>query len=158
LEQVRFARVVTLAAGGAITAAAYGIDLLVADRNILEMMPRSFNCFLVPLGVLFLLGMFAPFVGMRAAVCGSLVSFVTAVSIAYAKELYGLQHELSFTWILPGAVGLGLLVGLAGSLFDRSHEAQTAGLTWFTRHQLPLVDHRLFADWVIDEVKKRKAT
>ena len=156
-QQVRFARGVTLAAGSAITAAAYGIDLLVKDRNILEMMPRSFNCFLVPLGVLFLLGMFVPRCGPRAAVGGALAALATAVSIAYAKELYGLQRELSFTWILPGALGVGLLVGLAGCLFDRAREAQTAGLTWFTRRELPLIDHRLFADWVIDEAKKREA-
>jgi SSS family solute:Na+ symporter len=156
-EQVRFARLVTFAAGSAITLSAYGLDRLTADRNILEMMPRSFNCFLVPLGTMFLLGMFAPRVGARAAVAGALVALLSAVSIAYARELYG-TRELSFTWVLPGALGLGILTGLLLSFFDRARAAQTAGLTWFSRHELPLIDHRLFADWVIEEARRRKAT
>jgi len=154
-EQVRFARGVTLVAGSAITLSAFGLDLLTKDRNILEMMPRSFNCFLVPLGTLFLLGIFCPRCGARAAVLAALVALASAVSIAYARELYGLARDLSFTWILPGSLALALAVGVVASVVDRSQRRQTAGLTWFTRHQVPLVDHRLFAAWAIADAKKR---
>jgi SSS family solute:Na+ symporter len=157
LEQVQFARIVTLAAGTAITCAGYGLELLTRDRNIMEMMPRTFNCFLVPLGGLFLLGIFVPRCGARAAVVASLAALVTAVSIAYAKELYGVTREVSFTWVLPGALGVVLTLGLIGSRFDRSRRDQTAGLTWFTRHQVPLIDHRLFAPWVVEDACKRQA-
>jgi SSS family solute:Na+ symporter len=156
-EQVRFAQIITLVAGVCITASAYGMDTLVRDRNILEMMPRSFNCFLMPIGVLFLLGMFAPFVGTRAAVCGAVVALATAISIAYARELYGFR-EVSFTLVMPGALVAGLLVGLLGGVLDRPRREQTAGLTWFTRHQTPLIDHRLFAPWVIEEATRREAS
>jgi SSS family solute:Na+ symporter len=156
-DQVRFARIVTLVAGLCITASAYALDTLVRDRNILEMMPRSFNCFLMPLGTLFLLGMFAPFVGKRAAVLAALAAFATAVSIAYGKDLYGLEKDLSFTWVLPGALGVGLAVGMIVGLADRSNREQTAGLTWFTRHEIPRIDHRLFADWAIEDAEKRQS-
>ena len=60
----------TFVLGTFITAAAYGLDLLTRDRNIIEMMARSFNCFTGPLGGLFLLGMFVPRCGNRAATRG----------------------------------------------------------------------------------------
>jgi Na+/proline symporter len=147
-EQVRFARLVTLGAGVCITISAFGIDVLTRDRNILEMMPRSFNCFLVPIGAMFLLGVFVPRCGARAAVLAALAALVTAIAIAYAKELFGIR-ELSFTWVLPGALGVALAVGLLGSMLGRPRPDQIAGLTWFTRRQIPLIDHRLFADWAI---------
>lgn len=153
-EQVRFARLVTLFAGTAITLSAYALNELTADRNIMEMMPRSFNCFLMPLGLLFLFGIFAPFAGARAAVVASLVALVTAVGIAYAKQLFGLERDISFTWVLPGALVVGAAAGLLASLFDRPQREHVAGLTWFTRRQVPLIDHRLFAEWVIEESKQ----
>jgi len=148
-NEVRFAKMVTLVAGLCITAAAYALNLLVKDRNILEMMPRSFNCFLVPLGGMFFLGFFVPRCGPRAAVLASLTALVTAVSLAYSRELYGIVDErgrpLSFTLILPVTFGVLLVVGLAGSVFDRATPDQTAGLTWFTRRQRPNIPPHLLA-------------
>jgi SSS family solute:Na+ symporter len=146
-----FARAVTLVAGLAITASAYWLNMLVKDRNILEMMPRSFNCFLMPLGGMFFIGFFMPWVGRRAAFAAAATAFATAVSIAYAKELYGVERNISFTWILPAAFTAAVLVGGLLGLVDRSTEAQRAGLTWFTRRQLPHIPHHLIADWVLKE-------
>ena len=151
---MRFAKGVTLVAGLCITAAAYLLNLLVHDRNILEMMPRSFNCFLVPLGGMFFLGFFVPRCGSRAAVAASLAALVTAVSVAYSKELFGVEdggRPLSFTLILPGAFLVLLVVGLAGSLLDHPRPEQVAGLTWFTRRQLPAIPRHLIADWVLKQ-------
>jgi len=155
-HSVRFARVVTLVAGLCITLAAYGLDRITAGRNILEMMPRSFNCFLMPLGTLFILGMFVPRCGPRAAVFGAVAAFATAVSIAYAKELYGVK-ELSFTWILPGALAVGLSVGIVGGIWDRSRPEQVAGLTWFTRHAIPKIDRQLIAPWLLKEIESKES-
>src|SRR5262249_13026524 len=150
------AGVVRLVAGAAVRLAAYALNELTADRNIMEMMPRSFNCFLMPLGLLFLFGIFAPFAGPRAAVVASLVALTTAVGIAYAKPLFGLEKDISFTWVLPGARVVGAAAGLLVSWFGRPQREQVAGLTWFTRRQVPLIDHRLFAEWVIEESKQRQ--
>ena len=152
--QIRFARMITLAAGFFITLSAYGINLLTKDRNILEMMPRSFNCFLIPLGGLFILGMFAPFCGTRAAVTASVSSLATAIGIAYAKELFGLQKEISFTWVLPGALAVLLSVGLLMSLIDRPRRERIKGLTWFGRREVPDIDRRLIAPWVLEKAEK----
>lgn len=150
-----FARRVTLVAGLSITVAAYLLNLLMKDRNIVEMMPRSFNCFLIPLGGMFFLGFFVPRCGPRAAIAASVAALIAAVSLAYARELYGVAdaagRPLSFTIVLPGAFLVLLAVGLVGSLFDRSRPEQTAGLTWFTRRQLPAIPRHLIADWVLKE-------
>ena len=63
----------------------------------------------------------------------------TAVSIAYAKELYGLERNLSFTLILPTALLVMMAVGLLASLFDRPTPERVVGLTWLTRRQLPAI-------------------
>lgn len=148
-DSVRFAKMVTLVAGLSITVAAYLMNLLVKDRNILEMMPRSFNCFLVPLGGMFFLGFFVPRCGSRAAIVASVAALITAVSLAYSKELYGIADErgrpLTFTLILPATFVVMLATGLIGSLFDRSTPKQTSGLTWFTRHQAPNLPPHLVA-------------
>jgi SSS family solute:Na+ symporter len=145
-SQVGFARLVTLTAGVFIIASAFVLDRISADRNLIEMMPRSFNCFLVPLGGMFLLGFFVPFVGGWAAVAGSVAGFVTAIAIAYGKELLGLERNLSFTLVLPGSLLVMLTVALGISLFDRPPARQVRGLTWFTRHQRPEIPARLIAE------------
>jgi len=148
-ESVRFAKRVTLVAGSCITAAAYALNLLVKDRNILEMMPRSFNCFLVPLGAMFFLGFFVPRCGPKAAMAASMAGLATAISLAYSRELFGITDErgrpLSFTLILPVTFAVSLVVGLLGSLVNRSRPEQVAGLTWFTRHDRPRIPDHLVA-------------
>jgi SSS family solute:Na+ symporter len=144
-----FARLIVLLTGILVTFAAYGLNELVADRNMLEMMPRSFNCFLVPLGLMFFLGFFVPRVGSRAAVLGAVASYYTAISIAYFKEIYGHDSNLSLTLILPSAFVVGFVVAVLFSLIDRSTPKQVAGLTWFTRHELPDIPKHLIAEWVL---------
>ncbi|MCZ2340551.1 MAG: sodium/solute symporter [Bacteroidales bacterium] len=144
--EIRFARIITLAAGLLITAAAFGLDHLTGDRNILEMMPRSFNCFLVPIGGLVLLGMFVPYCGQRTAILAAVMGFVAAGNLAYAQAIYGLEQEVSFTWVLPGALLIVFLIGMFGGLFDRSTAAQRDGLTWFTQNQRPQIPPHLLAE------------
>jgi len=148
-----FARLVTLGTGLMITSAAFGLNLLVKDRNILEMMPRSFNCFLVPLGVLFFLGFFVPRVGSLGAIVGAISAWVSAISLAYTKEIYGVDRNLSFTVILPTAFVVGGVAALLVSLVQRSSVKQIAGLTWMTRHELPSIPQHLVAEWVLKNDK-----
>lgn len=151
MSDMRFARLVTFFAGLLITVAAYLLNMLVQDRNILEMMPRSFNCFLVPLGGLFFLGFFVPRCGHRAVLVASLAALATAIGLAYSRELFGISdggRSLSFTLILPSAFVVLVSVGLLGSLVDRSSPRQHTGLTWFSRHRRPDIPEHLLADHV----------
>jgi len=147
-SEIRFARWITLAAGVGITVSAFGLNELTGDRNIIEMMPRSFNCFLVPIGGLIFLGLFIPYCGQRAALVATLAGLLTAVAIAYAQPIFGLQREISFTWVMPGALLVIFTTGALGGLLDRSSPTQRAGLTWFTFHQRPSLPPHLIADSV----------
>lgn len=126
---LRGAKLLTFALGISITLAAYGLDALTRGRNIIEMMSRSFNCFTGPLGGVFLLGMFAPRVGNRAATIGGIVGLAVSIGIAYGRELFGLEQSISFTWIQPVSLLATIAVGLLLSSLDprRSLEAE---LTW----------------------------
>lgn len=145
-SEIRFARIITLAAGVFITVTAFALDHVTGDRNILEMMPRSFNCFLVPIGGLVLLGMFVPYCGQRAAVLAAGLGFIAAVNLAYARPFYGLEQEVSFTWVLPGALLVVFMVGILGGFLDRASSAQRDGLTWFTLHRRPQIPPHLIAE------------
>jgi SSS family solute:Na+ symporter len=112
-------KLTTLALGLFITAAAYGLDLLTRDRNIIDMMGRSFNCFTGQLGGLFLLGMFVPRCGNAGATVAGLVGTVVAISIAYSKELFDMEQSISFTWVLPCSLAATLLVGALSTLLHR---------------------------------------
>jgi SSS family solute:Na+ symporter len=109
----------TLALGLAVTLAAYGLDELTRDRNIIEMMSRSFNCFTGPLGGLFLLGMFTRRVGNRAATAAGIVGLATSLGLAYGKELFGLERSISFTWVQPCSLAATIVVGVLLSFLDR---------------------------------------
>jgi SSS family solute:Na+ symporter len=126
---LRGAKLLTLALGIAITVTAYGLDRLTAGRNIIEMMGRSFNCFTGPLGGVFLLGMFAPRVGNRAATAGGLAGLAVSIGIAYGRELFGLEQSISFTWIQPCSLATTIGVGLLLMPLD-PRPALKSELTW----------------------------
>jgi SSS family solute:Na+ symporter len=124
------ASVLTVALGLSITAAAYGLDKLTAGRNIIEMMSRSFNCFTGPLGGMFMLGMFAPRVGNRAATAAALVGVSTSISLAYGDKLYGLSKAPSFAWVQPGSLVVTMVAGLLLMSLD-PRRVLRGELTWF---------------------------
>lgn len=105
-NHVAAARWLTAAMGLLITFAAYGLDRLTGDRNIVELMPSSFNCFTGSLGGLFFVGMFLPRANCRVAVVATLCGLAVSVAIAYSQPLSGLAAELC-RGIAPLAGGLG---------------------------------------------------
>ena len=135
-EDVTFARGITLAAGLFIIVAAFGMDRLTGDKNIIEMLPRTFNCLTGVLGGLFLVGMFLSWVGERAVIIAAICGLATAIGIAYSKEIFGMETPISFTWVMPGSllVTLAMSAGLGAVLNER---AARPGFTWFTRDKEP---------------------
>lgn len=116
-------KLTTFALGLFITVAAYCLDLLTRERNIIDMMGRSFNCFTAPLGGLFLLGIFVPRCGNKGATAAGIVGVVVSISIAFSQELYGLKQSISFTWVLPCSLAATLLVGFASALLPSERRA-----------------------------------
>lgn len=141
-SHVGAARWMSLAAGLCITAIAYALNPLTRTDNIVAMMQRTFNIFVAPMGGLFLVGIFLPHVGGRAAVLASLSGLLASLSLAYSKHLIGV--EFSFTLIIPGSLLVVLLAAVFG-IFDRPLPAQIAGLTWWSRRESPKIDPNLLA-------------
>lgn len=141
------ARWLTLIIGVAITLVAMGLDGVSASRNIVEMMPRTFNCFTAPLGGLFLIGIFLPFVTGRAIVPATILGLLTSMSLAFAKEWFHLEHDVSPMWVMPTSLWVMTLAAVLFSWFDHPSPETTFGLTWFTRRQEVLMDLPLDKDF-----------
>jgi SSS family solute:Na+ symporter len=144
-DPVRLAQAITLAAGLFITFAAYGLSYLPSEWGIVDAMPRTFNAITAPLGGLFLIGMFLPFVRAGAAYAATLLGIAAAAAMGYFKQLgdqlvaWGVLEtalpSLSFTWIMPTALGVTITSAMLLSLIDPSARRDLAGLTWFSRKE-----------------------
>jgi SSS family solute:Na+ symporter len=135
------ARLMTLGMGLATTAIALGVAWLAQSsaKNIFDLMPRTFNMFLGPLGSLFLIGMFLPRATGRTTVPAVLLALVTSVVWSYCKEILGTSFDLSISW----AVALPCIVGFTlAALFSLAFEpgAGHAGrrFTWWEVMRRPL--------------------
>jgi len=112
-------------------------------------MPRTFNAITAPLGGLFLIGMFLPRAGQRAAMIGSACGLLTSISMGYLEPFgnffvkAGLLTQapptLSFTWIMPSALLVTFTVAWIVSRFESPSDKSLAGLTWSTRKQQGLL-------------------
>ena len=138
-EHVRFAQVLTLIGGVSITLAAIGLDRWTGEWNIVDMMPRSFNCFTGAMGGLFFIGMFMRRAGSRTALIAATCGLATSFAIAYSQEIFSLQTPISFTWIMPGSLSVTLAVAWILSRFEPVDLHAAQGWTWFARHHEPEV-------------------
>ena len=135
---LRSAMFMTFVLGIFMTGAAYALDLLPAEekKNLFEMMPKTFNCYLTPLAALFFIGMFLPRAGTAAAVTGAIAGLVASLLLAYPRAI-GLTDSsgngLSFTLVMPGSLAIAILTGLAVSAVWPASSRPRAGLTWWNR-------------------------
>ncbi|MBW3597080.1 MAG: sodium/solute symporter [Planctomycetes bacterium] len=139
------ARVITLAAGSFITVAAYQLSYLPTEWGIVDAMPRTFNAITGPLGGLFLMGMFLPFVRGRAAFVATITGLGVAVVLGYWKQigeqfvawgwLETAPRALSFTLVMPTAVLAVFATAAVLSIIDTAPKRDLSGLTWYSRNR-----------------------
>ncbi|MCH8043509.1 MAG: sodium/solute symporter [Planctomycetes bacterium] len=144
-SHVAGARWITLVAGLFITVAAFCLKFLPPGWGIIDAMPRTFNAITAPLGGLFLMGMFMPFVRGRAAVAGTSCGILTSILIGYYGQIGWVLHKLgviadltptlSPNWVMPCAMTVTIASAALFSLFDRSGAKDLAALTWYTRRE-----------------------
>jgi SSS family solute:Na+ symporter len=132
-RQVKAARLLTFFLGLLITLAAYGLDLLPGQGNIVEMMARTFNSFIGSLGGLFFIGMFMPRAGNAAAVLATFCGLAASLVLGYGDAWGLLPARVSFTLIVPGSLAASLLAGLLLSFVFPRPQHPLDGLTWFSR-------------------------
>ncbi|MFN5291333.1 MAG: sodium:solute symporter family transporter [Planctomycetia bacterium] len=146
-NKLAFATRITLLGGLVSTILAFGIDLLVKDRNIVEMMPRSFNCFTAPLGGMFLVGIFIPQIRAKATVGAALIALFAAVLVSYGKEIFGLERNISFTLVMPISLAVMVVSAVFLNLVIQEPSKDISGLTWFSMNEKPNMDPSLVSDF-----------
>lgn len=147
-SNVDLAMLLTLAAGLAITLAAFGLCYLPSRWGIVAAIPRTFNAITGPLGGLFVLGMFVPQSRSFTAIVATLAGLAASIAMGYLQQIGDLLvrggicaerlPELSFTWIQPASLFVTVATGIVLACVDRAFFASAAhpvpkGLTWFTR-------------------------
>ncbi len=80
-------RLLTLLAGGFITAAAYGLSYLPDKWGAVDAMPRTFNAITPAMGGLFLVAIFLPRVSGKAVCGGVLLGLITSITLGYFTEI-----------------------------------------------------------------------
>jgi len=97
--------------------------------NFLEVTKKTANLLTVPIALLFIFAFFVPFANPAGVWIGWFAAFATAVLIAFGGDIFGRHPEtdlapVSFQWIAPGALSVGLVTGLiACKLFQRKVKA-----------------------------------
>ncbi|MBC7967391.1 MAG: hypothetical protein H7Z17_15860 [Fuerstia sp.] len=86
--------------------------------NLIERCFKLINLLTAPLFVLFFLALFVPWANAIGAWLGLLTSIATAVCIAYSYDM-GLPLTISFVWIIPCSLLVGVTVGTAASAMTR---------------------------------------
>jgi SSS family solute:Na+ symporter len=127
------ARLLTLLLGACCTLIALGVSQLAqsSGKNIIDLMPRTFNMFLGPLGCLFLIGMFLPRATARTALPAVCAALAISISWSYCRELFGTPFDLSISWaiVVPCCTGF-LLAAVLSSIVDNGKEHSGRRYTW----------------------------
>ncbi|QDU80208.1 Sodium/glucose cotransporter [Polystyrenella longa] len=86
--ELRLARTLTASMGLLIVVSTIFIYHLSKGTDLISICQKGFNCFLGPLGGLFFVGVFSPYVSSRSAILGVLVGEVVGVCASYSQELF----------------------------------------------------------------------
>lgn len=135
-SHVSRARLMTVVIGVVVTGAAIALDSITGESNIVEMLPRSFNCFTGAMGGLFLVGMFLPRASWRSAVAAAACGLAMSFCLAYGQELFGLERPFSFTWVMPGSLATCMFTAYVFSRFEPAGVVGEPGLTWATKDEI----------------------
>lgn len=159
-KRLNLARVMTLLLGGMTTCIALGVAWLAhsSGKNIFDLMPKTFNMFIGPLGSLFLIGMFLPRSTGRTATPAVLMAVGVSILWNYWKEILSIpfvwqfaRHafeqpfDLSIMWSYGVACVSGLVFAVVLSLiFEKGDDHPGLQFTWWAvmRRPLPSPDVR----------------
>ena len=111
-------RLIGIAMGGLGVLLAVGITLGMerSGWNLVELSGRVVNLFVGPLAVLFFAGMLLRRSNAMSVLIGFVVSLLTSFYIAFSQQIFGVEQQLSFIWIIPVSFMLGFIVTAIVSL------------------------------------------
>lgn len=91
--ELRLARYLTASMGLIIVAATIWLHHLSKETNIIDLCQRSFNCFLGPLGGIFVLGMFSRRATAATVIPAVLVGETVGIGGSYSREIFNWLHN-----------------------------------------------------------------
>ena len=140
-DRLGTARILTLAMGLATTLVALAVARLAmsSNKNIIDLMPRTFNMFLGPLGAMFLIGMFLPRVTGRTVTPAVLLALGISICWSYCREIFGTPYDLSISWAIAVPCTVGIFsAALLSLILDRGGYHAGRDFTWWAVMRRPL--------------------
>ena len=118
-RHVRTARLLAVGIGATVVLASSLMQYV--PGNITAMTAKTSNLLTVPIFCLFFLALFVPFANAAGAWIGTACGVTTAVLTAFSGPIFGVDpvtglDPVSFQWISPCALVVGLTTGVAGSV------------------------------------------
>jgi SSS family solute:Na+ symporter len=129
-KHIRFARLMAVVIGVTVVALSSVVGQI--PGNFLEVTQKTVNLLTVPIFLLFLFALFVPFANAKGVWIGVIASVTVAVLIAFGGQIFGQIpgpddkpiDPVSFQWISPAALVVGLVVGLVGCKLFYRKESQ----------------------------------
>ncbi len=115
-QQVRLARISAVCVG--VVAVLLSTAIGSIQGNMLEVVYKVVNLFVAPLFFLFFMAIFVSWATTLGTWIGEIAAIVTAVVIAFWGDATG-SNGLSFLWIMPGSLTVGIVVGCVCSFVHR---------------------------------------
>ncbi|MEZ6133449.1 MAG: sodium-coupled permease [Pirellulaceae bacterium] len=130
-QHLRFARCLAVAIGAIVILLSSVYKFI--PGNFLAVTNKTVNLLPVPIALLFFFALMVPFANAKGVWISTIASVTTAVLVAYSEQIFGANPEtglppISFQWISPAALVVGLVVGLVACwLFDDRRETSQSG-------------------------------
>lgn len=124
--ELRLARFLTASMGMIIVACTIWLYHISKGTDLITLCQKGFNCFLGPLGALFVLGMFSKRVSQRSVIPAVLVGEIVGVGASYSSEFFGIPFSTHL--VVPGSWLATLVAAHVFALltFDSANAEQRA--------------------------------
>lgn len=125
-DELKLARMLTASMGLIVVVTTISLYHLSKGTNIIDMCQKGFNCFLGPLGALFVLAMFSRTATAATVIPAVLVGEVVGICTSYSGELFGKSFAVSTHLVVPAAWFSTLFVSfvLSGLMQTRTNDDQ----------------------------------
>lgn len=114
---LRSARIIAITVGVVVVCLSSVIGSV--PGNFMAVTNKTVNLLTVPIALLFFFALYIPFASTRGVLLGTFCSIVSAFTIAFSGLIFGLDANqndpISFQWISPVSLVVGVSTGLIGS-------------------------------------------
>lgn len=124
-RQVYFSRWMAVIIGALVVVGSSFMDQV--PGNFMAVTNKIVNLFTVPIALLFFYALFVPFANARGVWIGTIASVLTAGSVSFSGVIWGVDpvtglDPISFQWISPSALFVGVVVGVPACYLGRRKE------------------------------------